>query len=161
MLADSHDHLDRLALAVRRLRDLKVELALHAGDLISPFSVPVLHEVGCPVRAVFGNNDGERVGLHLKFAALGHQVAERPQALEWHGKRILLQHEPVALQSLTGSPDFDLVVYGHTHVSDLRVPDSGALLVNPGEVGGWVTGKATCAVVDLAQRTVELISLND
>lgn len=160
VLSDSHDHLDRLTLAVRHLREQKVELVLHAGDFIAPFTIPVLHQVGCPVRAVFGNNDGERVGLTQRMTHFGHQVLERPQAYEFQGKRFLLLHEPAALESLEGSPHYDLVVYGHTHQVDLRpIPPSGAILLNPGEVCGWVTGQAHCAVVDLSQRSVELIPI--
>lgn len=159
VLSDSHDHLDRLALAVQHLRDRKVQLVLHAGDFIAPFTIPILNQVGCPIRAVFGNNDGERVGLHARLTGLGHQLNERPCAYEFGGKRFLLLHEPAALEALEGSSHYDLVVYGHTHQVDLRQPASGALLVNPGEVCGWVTGQATCAVVDLERRSIDLISL--
>ena len=159
VLSDSHDHLDRLAEAVRHLRDRKVELVLHAGDFIAPFTIPVLHEVGCPIRAVFGNNDGERIGLFQRLTSLGHQVGERPQAYEFSGRRFLLQHEPSALDALEGSPHYDLVVYGHTHKADWRCPEKGAPILNPGEVCGWVTGKAQCCVVDLATRQLEVIPL--
>ena len=159
VIADSHDHLDRLKLAVQQLRDRKIELLLHAGDFISPFTIPILHEVGCPIRAVFGNNDGEKVGLQARFAALGHQLQERPYAYEFQGKRFLLLHEPVALETLEGAAAYDLVVYGHTHQLDVRTPATGALLLNPGECCGWLTGKPTCAVVDLERRHVEILNL--
>ena len=159
VMSDSHDHLDRLTLAVQQLRDRKVELLLHAGDFIAPFTIPILHEVGCPIRAVFGNNDGERVGLHNRLTGLGHQLCERPQAYSFGERRFLLLHEPAALEALEGSPHYDLVVYGHTHQIDVRQPESGALILNPGEVCGWVTGKASCAVVDLARRQIEILSL--
>ena len=159
VLSDSHDHLDRLSAAVQALRDHEVDLVLHGGDFIAPFTIPVLHRVERPIRAVFGNNDGEKVGLAAAFAKFGHTVAERPCAYEFEGKRLLLLHEPVALETLEGSSHYDLVVYGHTHKVDVRIPDQGALLVNPGEVCGWLTGKATCAVVDLARRQVEILDL--
>ena len=115
--------------------------------------------MGCPIRAVFGNNDGEKVGLHSRFTALGHQVQERPWAYEYRGHRFLLQHEPVALDALTGCKDYDLIIYGHTHQLEVRTPDTGALLLNPGEVCGWLTQKPTCAVVDLARRRIEILNL--
>lgn len=159
VLSDSHDHLTRLGEAVEILRVAGVELLLHAGDFISPFSVPLLAKAGCPVKAVFGNNDGERVGLTQRFAAIGAEVRERPFLYEHEGKRLLLLHEPFALDTLVGSSHYDLVVYGHTHQFDLRVPESGAILLNPGEVCGWVTGKASGAIVDLAARSVETFDL--
>ncbi|MFN8605959.1 MAG: metallophosphoesterase [Vulcanimicrobiota bacterium] len=159
VMSDSHDHLDRLRLAVRQLRDRKVELLLHAGDFISPFSVPILNEMGCPIRAVFGNNDGEKVGLKARFSAFGHEVQERPFAYEFQGRRFLLLHEPVALDTLAGCAEYDLVVYGHTHEVEVRHPEHGALLLNPGEVCGWLTERPTCAVVDLARRHIEILDL--
>lgn len=159
VMADSHDHLDRLRLAVRQLRERKIDLLLHAGDFVAPFTVPLLHEVGCPIRAVFGNNDGEKVGLKARFSGLGHEVQERPFAYEYQGKRFLLLHEPVALDTLTGCSEYDLVVYGHTHEIEVRIPGQGALLLNPGEVCGWLTQKPTCAVVDLGRRQIEILNL--
>jgi len=160
VLSDSHDHLDHLSLAVQCLRREQVELVLHAGDFISPFTIPVLHQVGVPIKAVFGNNDGEKVGLSARFQSLGHEVQERPFAYEWKGKKLLLLHEPVALDTLVGSKEYDLVVYGHTHEIDVRQPEQGALLVNPGEVCAWVKGLCSCAVVDLASRRVDIHRLH-
>ena len=159
ILSDSHDHLTYLEKAVEEARSAGVELLLHAGDFIAPFTVPLLARAGCPVQAVFGNNDGERVGLHNRFQQIGASVAERPRSLEFEGVRILLLHEPFALDTLAGSPDFNLVVYGHTHQVDVRTPDQGALLVNPGEVCGWVTGRSSFALADLSKRTVDIVDL--
>ena len=159
ILADSHDHLHYLERAVTLLRQRQVEFVLHAGDFVAPFTIPLLGQAGCPVFAVFGNNDGERVGLHMRLGQIGAEVHERPWTYHFRELRILLAHEPVALDSLSGSSDFDLVVYGHTHEVDVRCPPQGALLVNPGEVCGWLSGKPTCAVVSLGERRVEILDL--
>ncbi|MEW6281525.1 MAG: metallophosphoesterase [Candidatus Eremiobacterota bacterium] len=144
VLSDSHDHLDNLKRACARLKELQVDRLIHAGDFVAPFTLPVLGGVGCPVLAVFGNNDGERVGLARGFANLG-ELRERPHEFELGGRRLLLLHEPVALEALTAA--YDLVIYGHTHKLDVR-----GNLLNPGEVCGWVTGRATCAVVELDEQ---------
>ncbi len=144
VLADSHDHLDNLRAVMARFKEAGVQTVIHAGDFVAPFTLPVLGEAGCPVIGVFGNNDGERVGLSRGFARLG-ELHERPHELVLNGRRLLVLHEPVALPELASS--FDLVIYGHTH----RV-DVGQNLLNPGEVCGWVTGKSTAALVDLPEK---------
>jgi hypothetical protein len=52
----------------------------------------------------------------------------------------------------------DAIVYGHTHDVDVRL--GHPLVINPGEAGGWLTGKATMALLDLETMTVEIVSLN-
>lgn len=153
VLADSHDHLDNLRKAMAAFKKAGVEKVIHAGDFVAPFTLPVLGEAGVPVVGVFGNNDGERVGLSRGFARLG-ELHERPHELELNGRRVLLLHEPVALTELASA--FDLVIYGHTH----RV-DVGHNLLNPGEVCGWVTGKASCALVELPETGAPQIEIVD
>jgi putative phosphoesterase len=63
VLSDTHDHLGYLRRAVDALRDLQVELVLHAGDYVAPFVVNELQRLPCRVLGIFGNNDGERIGL--------------------------------------------------------------------------------------------------
>lgn len=135
-----------------------MEAVLHAGDFIAPFTIPILGQVGCSVEAVFGNNDGERIGLHKKFEGVG-QVSERPRHLQMGGRSILLCHEPFAVDELNHKSPFDLIVYGHTHQAEIRQGET--LVVNPGEVCGWVTGRASCAVVDLDRMTAEILELPD
>jgi putative phosphoesterase len=60
VLSDTHDHLGYLRRAVDALRDLQVELVLHAGDYVAPFVVNELQRLPCRVLGIFGNNDGER-----------------------------------------------------------------------------------------------------
>lgn len=160
VLADSHDHLTYLQNAIAMLKGHKVDLLLHAGDFVAPFTIPYLGGAGCPVWAVYGNNDGELVGLKLKFQELeGGRVHERPFAYEHERAKILIQHEPVALETFEGCNQFDLVVYGHTHSVDVRVPPQGAMIINPGEVCGWLTGQPTCAIVDLSTRKVDILHI--
>ena len=60
-------------------------------------------------------------------------------------------------EPLARSGDFDLVVYGHTHEIEQRQEEG--LLLNPGEAGGWLTGLATVALVDLETLEVNLREL--
>ncbi len=153
VLADSHDHLDNLRKAMAVFQKAGVKQVIHAGDFVAPFTLPVLGEAGVPVTGVFGNNDGERVGLSRGFARLG-ELHERPHELALNGRRIIVLHEPIALPELASA--FDLVIYGHTHKVDVRQN-----LLNPGEVCGWVTGRTSVALVDLPKKGAPKIEIVD
>ncbi|MCS7208947.1 MAG: metallophosphoesterase [Fimbriimonadales bacterium] len=157
ILSDTHDHLENLRRAVDALNDLQVELVLHAGDYVAPFVVNELARLKCRVQGIFGNNDGERLGLAKRLSEVG-QVQVQPLFLQLEGCRIAMVHEPEPVEAFARSGLYDLVVYGHTHQQELRTVDA-CLVINPGEVCGWLTGKATCAVVALPERTVEIIPL--
>jgi uncharacterized protein len=156
VLSDTHDCLPMIARAIGALRARGVEHVLHAGDFVAPFAVKALAGLGVPVTAVIGNNDGEIRGITACFASFGH-VHRRYAKLDLGGRRILMMHEPEALCELVKSGSFDLVVYGHTH--ELHVDAGPPVVLNPGEACGYVTGRGTVAVVDLATMAVEVIDL--
>ncbi len=158
VLADSHDHLDHLRRAVEACRDRGVTALVHAGDFVAPFSIPLLGEAGVPVFGVFGNNDGERVGLTSRFAEIGGQVWERPLEVEIQGRRLLILHEPFGLDGLVAAGTWSAIVYGHTHQVDYR--PGPTVVLNPGEVCGWVTGRPTAAVLDLETGEAEILDLS-
>jgi len=60
---------------------------------------------------------------------------------------------------LAESGKFDVVVYGHTHNADIRKASSGCLIINPGEVCGWLTGKPTVAILNTETMEVKLMEL--
>ncbi|MCG8461001.1 MAG: metallophosphoesterase [Holophagales bacterium] len=157
VLADSHDNVPMVEAAVRRFTELGVELVIHAGDFVAPFAVAPLEALSCPVVAVFGNNDGERVGLANRFAAGIGEVHPILAEVEAGGRRIAAMHYPEMADAIAPGGTFDLVIYGHTHVVEIRPGRS--LVLNPGEAGGWLTGLATAAVVDLTSLDVEILEL--
>jgi putative phosphoesterase len=154
VLSDTHDNLPRVQQALDIFKERGVASMLHAGDIVAPFTMRVLMRSGIPLVAVFGNNDGEHKGL-LKAC---ETLYEGPHLLSLGGRRIVLAHEPEGL-----TPDVtagaDLVIHGHNHIAGL---DGGPpLILNPGECGGWLTGKCTAAIVDLDGPTVEMIDLGE
>ncbi len=66
-------------------------------------------------------------------------------------------HQPKFLKALIASGEYDLIVYGHTHQVDIR--QGRPLVVNPGECGGWLTGRTTIATVDLETMKPEVHDL--
>ena len=159
ILSDSHDHLTNLRRAVEVFNEGGVAYVLHAGDFVAPFVANELEKLRCPLLGVFGNNDGERLGLQNRFKGFGAEVKVQPAFVTLEGKRFVIVHENDLVEALAQSGQFDIVVYGHTHKAEIRQMDNGCLIVNPGEVCGWLTGKATVAVLDTATMEVQLVEL--
>lgn len=157
VMADSHDNVPLIRQAVRLFNEEQVGLVIHAGDFVSPFAVAPLKRLTCRVVAVFGNNDGERIGLANQFVGIGEVYPNLGTATA-AGRRIAVVHYPELAQQLARSGDYDLVVFGHTHEIEERVEKG--LLLNPGEVGGWLTGRCTTALVDLETLKVEIRDLD-
>ncbi len=156
VISDTHDNLFNLRKVLEIFRARGVELVLHAGDFVSPFTAGPFREAGLRLIGVFGNNDGDKLYLRERFQGIG-ELHHGPHELELSGRRILLMHEPRALEALVASGRYDLVVYGHTHRPEVRA--GPPLVVNPGELGGWLTGRATYALVDLGALRAEILEL--
>ena len=153
VVADSHDNLPAIAAAVGALLGAGAEHLLHAGDVIAPFAARAWREFPGPITAVYGNNDGERAGL----AKVLTDIHDPPHAFALGGRRIVLAHDAEMLTEavLEGA---DLAVFGHSHKVGLE-RRGRTLVLNPGEVGGWLTGTRTCALVDLSTLEVEMLEL--
>lgn len=156
VLSDAHDNLPKIEAAVETFKSRGVGFIIHAGDFIAPFTAAPFVKFGVKMVGVFGNNDGEKRLLREKYAPVGeiHDITAR---VELDGRRICVVHEPYLVDALEASGKFDLIVYGHTHKLDLRSGTTSVL--NPGEAGGWVTGRCTVAVVNLASMEIEIVDL--
>jgi putative phosphoesterase len=156
ILSDSHDNLPALERIVERFNAEKVELVLHAGDFVSPFTSIPLAKLCARLVGVFGNNDGDRLYLTRRFEGIG-TLHSGLHTFEAGGARIALMHEPQAVDALAASGAYDLVVYGHTHKLDVRSGRPG--IVNPGEAGGWLTGRSTAVVFNTDTGVGEIVNL--
>jgi hypothetical protein len=155
IIADSHDHLDNLRKVVDIFHVRNVEHIIHAGDFTSPFTRRVLKHFKGEFTGIFGNNDGERVLIKKLYQ---ERVFTQPYLFSLHNRRIVVMHEPDVVDALADSGHFDLVVYGHTHEPVIKkVKDT--LVVNPGEVCGWLYGKPSAAIVDLGTMEAEIVPL--
>ena len=157
IMSDSHDHLPRIQRAVDEFKKAGAGAIIHAGDFIAPMTFDCLRGVNMPFFAVFGNNDGEQHFLRERYAPLG-TICERYCKAEIGGLRFMITHGDDVIDSLARSGDYDVVVYGHTHKVDIRMVGP-ALVVNPGELCGWCSGKATAALLDTGTRDVTIIDI--
>jgi len=146
IISDTHDHLIKIKEAVDIFLLHKVDLILHAGDFVAPFSLRFLNESKIEWFGVFGNNDGEKEGL-LKFSS--GRIKNPPFFIEKEGKKIALTH---IFQDL----DADIVIFGHTHKPQIE-EKRGKLLINPGEACGWLFNKSSLVIFDFANFKPQLI----
>ncbi|UCC66010.1 MAG: metallophosphoesterase [Deltaproteobacteria bacterium] len=155
-MADSHDHVPMMERACELFNTEEVEMVIHAGDYIAPFSLRALNRhLRCPYFGVFGNNDGERLGLQKASEGRLHPS---PMEFAEGGWQILVAHEMPILEAVQASGRYRLVVYGHTHIPEVkRVGET--LAVNPGECGGWLYGHCTAAIGHLDTLEAEIVDL--
>ena len=156
VLSDSHDNVHMIDRAVELFNDEGAALVIHAGDFVAPFAVAAMHILKCRVVGVFGNNDGERIGIAKQFEAIG-AVYPNLASVEIGGRTIAAVHYPELAEPIAKSGRYDIVIYGHTHEIDIRRENS--LLLNPGETGGWTTGRCTVAILDLDTLEAEIRDL--
>ena len=156
VIADSHDNMNMLKKAVDLFNERGVELVLHAGDYVAPFTAREFRRLQCRLVGVFGNNDGEKFGLAKQYEGFG-ELHEGIHQLELNGKMIAITHYPEIAETLADRGSYDVVIYGHTHRAEIREPEP--IMINPGECGGWLEGQSTIALLDLNAMRVELIRL--
>ena len=153
VISDTHDNRMAIGKAVELFNQRGVSRVFHAGDFIAPFTVIDFSKLNCEMTMVFGNNDGERIGLYRGFSKLG-TIGVGPVTVEHGGKRFILMHEPGCLDELSAGNQADVIIYGHTHDVDVRM--GLTLIVNPGVGGGWLRGRATLAVLNLTSMEVTI-----
>ncbi len=160
IMADTHDRLPLVDKAVKTLNGQNVELVLHAGDYIAPFVVPHFKPLKAKLIGVFGNNDGEKNGLKQKFKEINAEIHESFADIAVDGLRIALLHgsEAELLQALIDVESHDIIVHGHTHEAKAHRKGK-TLIINPGEVCGYLTEKSTIALLNSKTREVEIVEL--
>jgi len=157
IISDTHDNLPQIRKAVEVFNREKVDLVLHAGDFVSPFTALEFITLNCPFTGVFGNNDGDKLYLREKFKEIGELYPE-PYNVNINSKNIIMLHKEKLVNALAESQKYNVIIYGHTHQTDLRKIRK-TLIVNPGECGGWLSGKSTIALLDLENSEVKIIEL--
>ncbi len=133
IMADSHDNITTVRVAVRLFKDAGCDLVVHAGDFVAPFAARELAALGCPVKAVFGNCDGEKAGLAAALKPFG-LIHQAPLVFEHAGRRILVTHLNLPAEEFAARHVYDVVIFGHTHKPGV-LRNGRTLLINPGGDG--------------------------
>lgn len=165
IISDTHDNLPAVDRALEELEKRGVRMLIHAGDIIAPFTLRRILARGFEFRGVFGNNDGEVALLSRVAREQGALLVPQPLYLRIEGLNVLVMHGLQDLQEtknlvtrLASGGAFDVIVYGHTHEIDVRKLEK-ALVVNPGEACGYLTGRRTVAILDTGSMEIEIIEV--
>lgn len=164
VISDTHDDLEAIEVAYQMFAARAVDKVVHLGDLVSPFSLRPIVNSGIPTILLRGNNEGE---FKLALDALEGEVTFYPSPAEtWLGdRRTLLFHGFGSLaltrkvaHLLAETGDYEVVLYGHTHEVEVARVGS-ALVLNPGEACGCLTGRRTVAILDTEELSAEILSV--
>lgn len=159
-MSDTHDHLSLLDKAVKRLNEEEIELVLHAGDYVAPFVVSRFKPLKARLVGVFGNNDGDKELLKKRFTEIGAEIRGKFAEVIIEKLRVALLHgdEEDLLRSLIAVESYDVVVHGHTH--EAKAYRRGkTIVINPGEVCGYLRQKSTVAVLNTKSLDAQIIYL--
>ncbi len=165
VISDSHDHRDNILKAVSIINEKKVEALIHCGDYVSPFVKKWFDNLNDSIKnqffGVFGNNDGERLYLKQILGQICHLAKNSNEhTIELGGKRIYVSHRPKkeTIDALANSGMLDIILSGHTH-SMVNRKHKDVLILNPGELCGYVTDRPTFAIIDTETMEAEIIEL--
>ena len=157
IISDTHDNGDRIEQAIEIFNKKDVALVIHAGDITSPFSlIPFNQKLKADYVGIFGNNDGDRLLLVERSEG---RIRRQPYKFTYEGKKFVVMHEPDLVEDLAKSGNFDVIIYGHTHRARVEKLHN-TLIINPGEAGHWLYGKATIAILNLESMEAEILNLD-
>jgi uncharacterized protein len=159
IMSDSHDNWAKLREAIEIANKEQCTHLLFAGDLIAPPGIAVLEKFNGKMHFVWGNNEAEKVGITRKMDAsekitLEDNIFES----EIHGVKIFMNHYPRISELAAKSGEFDICIHGHTHeYREEKI--NNTLLINPGEIQGYLTGSSTFIIFDCQTKGVQKVNL--
>jgi len=171
IISDTHDHLIGLKKGIQVFKDRNVEMMVHCGDWVSPFTLEFfdrqMEGFNIPVKSVVGNNPGD-----LKRTMMGNPLRKCP--IEWpktvtlkfdidNIKAIVYHGDDYdILDALIACQKYDVVFTGHSHASRNEVVGK-TLILNPGSTAyaseGEIIDQASVAIYDSATNTAEIIQI--
>lgn len=154
IISDSHDNIPAIKWILTIFKERRVKQIIHAGDLVSPFTLEPFREAGLPLTVVLGNNEGERELIRNRFGQAGFSVHQEPLELEIDGLNLVVCHRPEVAEPFVGK--VDIVIFGHTHKLSVETLKD-TLLINPGELGGWLYERKTGVLLELPEKRVEIL----
>jgi len=142
IISDTHDDITNTNKSIDIFEENKVEVVIHAGDMISP---PVIKEFkrltenGVKFFGIFGNNDGEKDGLKNAFEFIGGKLLGDIGKIEIDRLKFCIYHgqDIKKKQKIIDSGKFDVFIYGHSHTrypkeEEATAVNNHTIVLNPG-----------------------------
>jgi putative phosphoesterase len=160
IIADTHDNLPAIDKAVRRLNQEKVQLVLHLGDYVAGFAVLRFKPLEAKLIGIFGNNDGDHQLLEKRFKEINAEIRGRFAEVMVEGVKIAMTHgdELELLKSLIDTESYDVVAHAHSHEAKIKRKGK-TLVINSGEVCGYLSGKSTLALLDTQSLDARIVEI--
>lgn len=156
IIADTHDNVEMTIKAMDFLKNRKVRLLIHAGDLTSPHMLDFFSQFEC--HFALGNCDEKCSELNCRCSELGLDKIEKQCEFTYDGKLFLVFHgnDVPAYREAIKSQKYDYIIKGHTHFFEDYIRN-GAHIINPGSLSHGEEN--TIAVLDTETDKVERVDL--
>jgi uncharacterized protein len=169
IISDTHDHLVGLKKAIQIFKDHQIDLLIHCGDWVSPFTLEFFDNemdgLNIPIKSVVGNNPGDIKRTIMSNSKMRHPI-EWPKTVtlsfDIEGKNTIVYHgdDSALLNALIECQKYDIILSGHTHNPRNEVVGR-TLIINPGSTAyaseGKIISKASVAIYNSQTHTAEII----
>jgi putative phosphoesterase len=153
VLSDSHDQWKHIEWAINIANKEQCSYLLFAGDLMSTPMLSYFKNFNGKCIFVLGNNDGEIQSLTRKIDEDDNWfLSKREYDGEIEDRKIFMSHYPNISTMAAKLGDYNICIYGHSHIYHQEVIGD-TLLLNPGEIMGR-KNNPTMATVDLNTLSV-------
>lgn len=138
VISDTHKKIGRAKKAIDFLLTKDIEYLIHSGDIVKIEILEYIESLNIPYVAILGNNDSHLIEFSNQF-----KLYSEPYYFKIEDITFKLMHHPLYMSS-----DSDIVIYGHTHISEAQMKNR-TLYLNSGEVCGRDFNKSECMVLDI------------
>lgn len=158
IISDTHDNISNLEKLFRILKKKEIHTIIHAGDLSAPSLIPktIAPNFQGKMYLIFGNVGDKELLPEIVSQFPNIKYLGEEATLQLDNKKICVIHKPDKLEEKI-TVGFDLIIYGHTHQSEIR-KSGDTLIVNPGTLAG-LYNKATFAIYNTSDNKVEIENL--
>ena len=154
---DTHNNLKNISKICDLFNQANPSLVIHTGDITLPKSLVAFSKLEIPLIGVFGNNDlEEKEALLIESKKFNFELYSEPYFFKKDNFKFAIIHHPELIDKKM-TKEMDFIFHGHTHRYRSEIVNK-ALIFNPGECAGILTGKNHIGLVDTKTKESKIIS---